>query len=265
MATATTDARLAPLLAWFAAEGRALPWRATRDRWSILVAETMLAQTQVDRVVAYWTRFVAEWPTPAAMASARLADMLVAWQGLGYPRRARDLHRAATAIAAAGRWPDDPRELPGVGPYTAAALRCFADGEPVVPVDVNVRRVLARRFGGEAPDVAPADGWAAGQALMELGQRVCRARRPDCEACPLAPGCAGPEPTSADDAAPVRRQPRFEGSFRQLRGRVLARVLAAPAEVGVVVGTLDDAEAGAAASLVDDGLLARDGDRLRAC
>ena len=137
------------LLAWFRRDGADLPWRRTRDRWAVLVAEAQLQATPVARVLPYYERFMARWPTPAAMAAEPLGNVLAAWHGLGYPRRARNLHAAARAVAQGG-WPPAERleELPGVGPYTAAALRCFAGGEPVLPVDTNVRRVLARRFPG---------------------------------------------------------------------------------------------------------------------
>jgi A/G-specific adenine glycosylase len=256
MAVAATDPALRPLLDWFAAEGRDLPWRRTRDPWKVLVSEVMLAQTQVPRVIPYFERFIARWPTPAALAGEPLGEVLAAWQGLGYPRRARDL-RAAAAIVADEGWPGDLRTLPGVGPYIASAVRCFAFGEPVVPVDVNVRRVLARRFAQGPPAVAPTDGWTVGQALMEVGQRVCTARAPRCLECPLGSGCSGPP---QDAPATARRQARYRGSRRQARGLLLARVLA-EGEVSLAESCVPRA---IAESLVDDGLLTQEGDRLRA-
>ena len=128
------------LLAWYAENGRELPWRETRDPYAILVSEVMLQQTQVDRVVPRYLRFLERWPTAEALAAASTADVIVEWQGLGYNRRAVNLHRAARAVAEHG-WPDDLTELPGVGPYTAAAIANFAFGREVLPVDTNVRRV----------------------------------------------------------------------------------------------------------------------------
>ena len=131
------------LLAWFAEHGRDLPWRRTRDPYAILVSEVMSQQTQVERVVPRWRRWLERWPTVEALAAAPAADVIREWQGLGYNRRALSLHRAAQQVAAHG-WPDDLTELPGVGRYTADAVSCFAFGRPVLPVDVNVRRVSER-------------------------------------------------------------------------------------------------------------------------
>jgi A/G-specific adenine glycosylase len=171
------------------------------------------------------------------------------WQGLGYPRRARDLHRSARIIVASG-WPEDLQVLPGVGPYIAAAVRCFANEQPVLPVDVNVRRVVRRRFPGGI-DIS-GDPWRSGQALMEFGQRICSAR-PRCGECPVRDGCAGPS-VGDGSAGPPRRQAPFEGSARQRRGRLLRRVL----DEGSVA--LAPSERGIAAGLADDGLaVLRDG------
>ena len=131
------------LLAWFQANGRDLPWRATSDPYAILVSEVMAQQTQIDRVVPRWHAWLERWPTVEALAAASAADVIREWQGLGYNRRALNLHRAAQQVAAHG-WPDDLTELPGVGRYTADALACFAFGREVLPVDVNVRRVQER-------------------------------------------------------------------------------------------------------------------------
>src|SRR5437773_4446795 len=154
----------AVLLSWFDANGRDLPWRRTRDPYAILVSEFMLQQTQVERVVPRYLEWLDRWPTPEALAAASAADVIRAWQGLGYNRRALNLHRAAQVVAAHG-WPDDLTELPGVGPYTAAAIGNFAFGQPVLPVDVNVRRVLDRTQGRFSPTAA--------QALFDLGATVC--------------------------------------------------------------------------------------------
>ena len=203
----------AVLLEWFAANERDLPWRRTRDPYAILVSEVMLQQTQVERVVPRYVAWLERWPTVGALAVTPIADVLREWQGLGYNRRALNLHRAAAAVSARG-WPSDLTELPGVGAYTAAAIRNFAFGEDVLPVDTNVRRVQERtehRFG---PRTA--------QALMDLGAAVCLARVPRCGICPLAEGC----PSRGRRYEPLRKQSRFEGSFRQRRARALRSILA---------------------------------------
>src|SRR4051812_11590849 len=136
--------RAAPLEAWYAEHGRHdLPWRSTRDPWAVLVSEVMLQQTQVARVLVAWSPFMDRFPTPAAMAAAPLGEVIGAWDRLGYPRRARRLWEAAAVIAADG-WPDDLATLPGVGRYTAAAIRAQADDRDVPAVEVNVRRVVQR-------------------------------------------------------------------------------------------------------------------------
>ena len=201
------------LLAWFARNARDLPWRRTRDPYAILVSEVMLQQTQVARVVARWAAWLERWPTAAALASAPLADAIVAWQGLGYNRRAVLLHRAAQRIATDG-WPEDLTELPGVGRYTADAVGAFAFGRAALPVDTNVARVLARTRASFGPPAA--------QALFDLGASVCLARRPRCDVCPLAPGC----PSRGARFAPRRRQGPLAGSFRERRARTLRTVAA---------------------------------------
>jgi A/G-specific adenine glycosylase len=165
------------LLAWFAVHRRDLPWRRTRDPYAILVSEVMLQQTQVERVVPRYVRWLERWPSAEALAAAATADVLREWQGLGYNRRALNLHRAATVIAERG-WPSDLTELPGVGAYTAAAIRNFALGDDVLPVDTNVSRVQERTGHAFEPRNA--------QALMDLGATVCLARVPRCGACPVA-------------------------------------------------------------------------------
>ena len=155
------------LLAWYREWGRDLPWRRTRDPYAILVSEVMLQQTQVERVVPRYERWLERWPTAASLAAAAPGEVIVEWQGLGYNRRALQLHRAARHVAEHG-WPDDLTVLSGVGAYTAAALGNFAFGEDVLPRDVNVGRV-ERRTGNAFT------GHAA-QALMDLGARVCHAR-----------------------------------------------------------------------------------------
>src|SRR5213592_4483465 len=130
------------LLEWFDVHARTLPWRETRDPYAILVSEVM-QQTQVERVIPRYARFLERWPTVEALAVANAGDVIVEWQGLGYNRRALNLHRAARVVAQAG-WPDELTELPGVGPYTAAAIANFAFGRDVLPLDTNVRRVQER-------------------------------------------------------------------------------------------------------------------------
>jgi A/G-specific adenine glycosylase len=203
------------LLAWFRQNGRELPWRHTRDPYAILVSEVMLQQTQVARVVPRYRAFLARWPTAESLAAATPADVIREWQGLGYNRRALNLHRAARKIAAEG-WPDDLTELAGVGRYTADAVARFALDEPVLPVDTNVRRVLERTGGDFGP--------ASAHALMDLGATVCLARIPRCDACPLAERC----PSRGRRYEPLRRQSRFEGSFRQRRARTLTLVAERP-------------------------------------
>jgi A/G-specific adenine glycosylase len=199
------------LVAWFRANARNLPWRRTRDPYAILVSEVMLQQTQVDRVVPRFLDWLERWPTVEALAQASPAEVIRAWQGLGYNRRGLNLHRAARIVAGRG-WPDDLTELPGVGPYTAAALASFAFGRDVLPVDTNVRRVQER--------TGHAFSARAGQALMDLGATVCLARVPRCGRCPLESAC----PSRGKRYEPLRRQSRFEGSFRQRRARTLRLV-----------------------------------------
>jgi A/G-specific adenine glycosylase len=203
------------LLGWHAEGMRDLPWRGTRDPYAILVSEVMLQQTQAARVVPRWIEWLERWPSAQALAEAPTADVIRAWQGLGYNRRALNLHRAARRVADLG-WPDDLTELPGVGRYTADAVGCFAFGRPLLPVDVNVRRVQERT--GETFDHTCA------QALMDLGATVCIARVPRCGVCPLAAAC----PSRGLRYEPLRKQSRFEGSFRQRRARTLRLVAERP-------------------------------------
>ena len=223
------------LLAWYQANGRDLPWRKTSDPYAILVSEVMLQQTQVERVVPRWQAWLAKWPTVEALAATSAADVIVEWQGLGYNRRAINLHRAAQHVAAHG-WPDDLTELPGVGRYTADAVACFAFGGDVLPVDVNVRRVSERTRHAFTP--------AAAQALMDLGATICLARVPRCESCPLAELC----PSRGRRFEPLRKQGQYEGSFRQRRAATL-RLVAATEQ------PLADLDAAAVSSLARDGLV----------
>jgi A/G-specific adenine glycosylase len=201
------------LLVWFEEHGRDLPWRKTRDPYAILVSEVMLQQTQVERVIPRWRAWLERWPTPAALAAAPVAEAIVAWQGLGYNRRAVSLHRAARIVAERG-WPADLTELPGVGPYTAAAVGNFAFGRDVLPLDTNVLRVQERT--GESFDAHCA------QALFDLGATICLARIPRCGRCPLASDC----PSRGTRYEPLRKQSRFEGSFRERRAIALRAVAA---------------------------------------
>lgn len=269
------------LLTWFDANARDLPWRAPdRTPWGVLVSEVMLQQTPVVRVEPAWRAWMARWPTPAHLAAASTADVLRAWDRLGYPRRALRLQQCAQAITDlhAGQVPDDElalRALPGVGAYTAAAVRAFAFGRRSVVLDTNVRRVLARATAGRAlpppsqtvaeeraaAALVPDDGPAAARwslALMELGALVCTARDPRCALCPLRDGCAwlaaGSPP---DEHAARRRTQAWAGTDRQARGRVLAALRAAHGPVAVhdVVWPDRDQLDRAVASLAADGLV----------
>ena len=230
------------LCAWFRANGRDLPWRGTRDPYAILVSEVMLQQTQVSRVVPRYLDWLERWPTVEALAAASPAEAIRAWQGLGYNRRGLNLHRAARVVAEHG-WPDDLTELPGVGPYTAAAIGNFAFGRPVLPVDVNVGRVLERTGATFGPEAA--------QVLFDLGATVCLARVPRCGDCPLAATC----PSRGRTYEPARKQGPFEGSFRQRRARVLRLVATEPQPAA--------ADPEAVASLAADGLVVVVDDRVR--
>src|SRR5262245_52294812 len=197
----------------------------------------MLQQTQVERVVPRYRRWLERWPTAEALAADSTAEVLREWQGLGYNRRALNLQRAAR-IVADDDWPDDLTLLPGVGEYTAAAIRNFAFGEEVLPRDTNVRRVEERaRHRFDARN---------GQALMDLGATVCLARIPRCDVCPLASRC----PSRGRTYEPLRKQSPFEGSFRQRRAHALRAILAGKRS--------DDTEA--VAALARDGLVRVDGD-----
>ena len=196
----------------------------------------MLQQTQVDRVIPRYVRFLERWPTVDALAAASAGDVIVEWQGLGYNRRALNLHRAARVVAERG-WPENLTELPGIGPYTAAAVGNFAFGRDVLPVDTNVHRVQERT--GETFDASCA------QALFDLGATICLARIPRCSECPLAARC----PSRGRRYEPARKQSRFEGSFRQRRANALRAVAAGS----------DPRDAEAVSALVRDGLLTPDG------
>jgi A/G-specific adenine glycosylase len=231
------------LLAWFREHGRDLPWRRTRDPYAILVSEVMLQQTQVARVVPRYLAFLERWPTAEALAAASPGDVIREWQGLGYNRRALNLHRAACQVAAEG-WPEDLTELPGVGRYTADAVARFAYEREILPVDTNVRRVIERTSGEFGPTSA--------HALMDLGATICLARIPRCELCPLAEAC----PSRGHRYEPLRRQGRFEGSFRQRRARTL-RLIASRAR------RAEELEPDVVESLATDGLIELSSGRAR--
>jgi len=213
------------LLAWYDRVRRPLPWRDTRDPYALLVSEVMLQQTQALRVVPYYERWLARFPDAAALAQAPARAVLEAWSGLGYNRRALELRSAARVVADSG-WPDDLTELPGVGPYTAAAVASFAWDRQEAAGDTNVRRVLERREGRFLRErvnqlLPPGRAAAFNQAMMELGATVCRPRAPRCGECPVAEGCGG------FSAAPRRSgAPPFEQTDRFLRGRVVAALVA---------------------------------------
>jgi A/G-specific adenine glycosylase len=272
----------AAVLDWYAAEHRDFPWRGTTDPWAVLVSEVMLQQTQASRVAGRFGELMHRFPTPEAMAHASEAEVLAAWSGLGYNRRALTLRRAAAAVVAGG-WPADPeglRSLPGVGAYTARAVAALAFGHRVGAVDTNVRRWLVRRFGlapgsparelqrradalaAPARDAAEAATWM--HASMEFGARVCRARAPLCDACPIAAGCPA---RGRDTPVPVPRQAPFAGSLRAARGGVLRALAAAPDHrlpLRRLAGLVDGAKLDAVLDALErDGLAHRSGQTAR--
>lgn len=230
----------AAVLAWYDTNARDLPWRRTTDPYAILVSEVMSQQTQVARIVPRYEAWLERWPDERALAQAPTADVLTAWVGLGYNSRALRLQQACVVVARDG-WPTDAaglRALPGVGPYTAAAVASFAFGEHVAAVDTNVRRVAERIGLGEPQALVPrgrASVW--NQAAMELGALVCRARAARCDACPAAPWCAS---RGAVTAAPRRASGtpvRYEATNRWVRGRIVAALAAGnppPADIDPV-------------------------------
>jgi A/G-specific adenine glycosylase len=195
----------------------------------------MLQQTQVERVIPRYEAWLRRWPTPDSLAGATRAAVIRAWQGLGYNRRAVNLHRAVQVVADAG-WPESLTDLPGVGRYTADAVRRFSFAEPVLPVDTNVRRVEERTGNRFSP--------AAAHALMDLGAMVCLARVPRCSICPLGSDC----PSRGRRYEPLRKQSPFEGSFRQRRARTLRLVAQEPR----LLASLDEP---VVAALARDGLV----------
>ncbi len=243
------------ILAWYAENGRSLAFRSTADPYAVLVSELMAQQTQAARAAEAWTTWIARWPTVADLASAPTAEVLRAWAGLGYNRRALALHRAAQAIVAdhGGRVPDDVaalERLPGVGPYTARAVAAIAFNRPAGAVDTNVRRVLGRIAAGApgilsagavqalADAVVPRDAAAAWtHALMDIGAGLCAPRAPRCAGCPAARWCRYAAVGRADGGAPSRATtrrraatPPFPATRRWLRGRVLGLAREAPGD-----------------------------------
>ena len=233
------------VLAWYETHGRKLPWRHTRDPYAILVSEVMLQQTQVDRVIERWTAWLERWPTATDLAAASRADVISAWQGLGYNRRAVSLHEAARQLAEHGIPQDQAgwRALPGVGPYTAAAVCALALDHDVIPLDVNILRILERSLGATELEPPPGRAHDLTQGLFDLGATICLARIPRCDACPLADLC----PSRGRRYEPLRKQSRFEGSRRQARSRLLDQLREAPLALGSFDPTL-------AALLIKDGL-----------
>ena len=279
------EARREAVLAWGAVSLRNLPWRRTRDPWSVLVSETMLQQTQVARVVDRLPRFLERFPSPEACAAAPAGDVVDEWAGLGYNRRPLNLHRAATAMVEShgGRVPErleDLLALPGVGPYTARAVLAFAHEVPAAVVDTNIGRVLARwdgirlipsRVQQRADSLAPDDQpWQWNQSLMELGALVCTKRSPSCGACPVHTWCRwrgqGDDP-AVGSAAVSRPQARFEGSDRQLRGRLVDALRAGPVARSAVAEHIAETDQDRidriVAGLVRDGLAVEEDETLR--
>ena len=281
--------RAGGLLEWWEGQRRELPWRQTRDPWEILVCEVMAQQTQVGRVAERWRPFLGRFPTAAALAAAPVAEVLRWWTGMGYNRRAVDLHRCATAVVEGhdGRLPETLAELldlPGIGPYTARAVLAFAFERDHGIVDTNTARVLARWAGHRltaaraqalADQAVPVGtAWAWNQAMLDLGATVCTRRAPRCAQCPVRADCAWavagwPAPDPADGSAGVSGgQGRFDGSDRQGRGRLVEALRAghvAIADLPAVMGwhAEPDRAERVAATLEGDGLAVRERDAYR--
>ena len=248
MAQAELEDMQSAVLGWYATNARDLAFRASTDPWSVLVSEVIAQQTQAARAAAAWTRFIADFPTPAALAAVSPARAIRAWRGLGYNRRAIALRAAALAIVAehGGRVPASYEalvRLPGVGPYTARAVLAIAFDRRVAALDTNIRRVVSRAFVGDDLAIREgelqtlADGFvppgraaAWTHALMDVGAAFCRKNNPRCAACPLAASCryraAGHRPPAELTRATAPK--RFPATSRWLRGRILDRLRDAP-------------------------------------
>lgn len=288
----TRHPRARALLRWGERNRRIYPWRHSTAPWEILVSEVMLQQTQANRVGPYFERFVARWPTAADLAVAPMADVLREWSGLGYPRRAANLRRAAQMIVDEhdGEVPTDERDLralPGVGPYTASAVRAFAFNQRAGALDTNYGRILARWVGRplampEARELAdevvpPDDGWAWNHAMMDLGALICVRRRPRCGECPVSRWCEWNSGGDATDAAtdPAvgsamvgKADKPFAGSDREARGLLMKALVDGPVRVDDAAKTMRFGrdEVSRAERLVEDliaeGLVSCRGDRL---
>lgn len=272
---AVAEAFTAEVLAWGVPRLRDLPWRRTRDPWAVLVSEVMLQQTQVARVAPRWHAFLERFPNPGACATAPLGDVLREWQGLGYPRRARNLHATAQRVVELGGFPRDLPgllTLPGVGPYTARAVMAFAFELDAAVVDTNIARVYARVAGATltakqvqaiADAACPAgEAWVWNQCLLDLGAVLCRPANPGCRECPVRDRCTwrGTD-RDADPAIGSSgvsgRQGRFEGSDRQARGRLMRSLTVGPvdrADVASVMQRGEDDAARLLAALIAEGL-----------
>ena len=269
------DGFTADVLIWGVPRLRDLPWRRTRDPWAVLVSEVMLQQTQVARVILRWHAFLERFPTPEVCASAALGDVLREWQGLGYPRRARNLHATAQRVVDLGGFPRELGELlalPGIGPYTARAVQAFAFEIHAAVVDTNVARVYARVAGERltpkrvqaiADEACPSgDAWVWNQCLMDLGAMLCRPATPGCDECPVRQRCAWrgdadvPDPAVGSSGV-SGRQARFDGSDRQARGRLMKALSAGPVDRADVASIMQRDETTATrllTALVGDGL-----------
>jgi A/G-specific adenine glycosylase len=260
----TVEDMRAGLLAWFATNRRDLPWRRTRDPYRVLVSEVMLQQTQVDRVIPYYERWLERFPTVEALAKAPTSELIKVWSGLGYNRRAIYLQKTARAVVQrhGGVFPTEIaklKTLPGVGPYTAGAIAAFAFEQDVAFLDTNMRRVVHRLvFGSDIPArqateqqileaaerlVGADTGWMWNQALIEFGALQCTRRRPACVICPLQAVCSAFPAIQTDIAelpagVRLKNEANFHGSNRQFRGRVVEELRRQPSATLAELGPL---------------------------
>ncbi|MGV9188534.1 A/G-specific adenine glycosylase [Arcanobacterium canis] len=278
------------LMTWFEAHGRDLPWRRTRDPWAILVCEVMSHQTPLSRVEPIWNAWMHRWPTPEALAEASSAEILVAWDRLGYPSRALRLAQCAKVVTEkfGGQIPRSRAallSLPGVGPYTADAVIAFAFHERSVVLDTNIRRVLARWDGAALPpptqtkaEISRADAavpddpdhaWQWNMAIMEFGELLCTARKPACQQCPLSATCAWfVAGRPADEHAHKRKTQAWKGTNRQARGAIMAILRQSPngvdaAELEHASGIEPTRYTVALKGLISDSLVERHGSNVR--